>query len=124
MIRDFYYIFFFFNFQEVVKGAQLVFDMTKIRKTSATKAPEENFTCPTSPTDTPALSTYTIDDEFNLPISVAVSILLLYMLSGAALFMKLEKWPFFESFYFVYISVSTIGFGDIVPSVRKNILFQ
>ncbi len=106
------------NLQEVVKGVQLVFDMTKMRKTSASnKGLESSYPDPTSPTETPALSSYTIDDEFNLPISVAVAILLLYMLSGALLFMKLERWTLLESFYFVYISVSTIGFGDIVPSV-------
>lgn len=63
---------------------------------------------------------YTIDDEFNIPISLAISVLFLYTISGAALFAKLEGWPFFHSFYYVYISVSTIGFGDIVPSVSKT----
>lgn len=26
-----------------------------------------------------------------------------------------ESWDFFESFYFVFISMSTIGLGDLVP---------
>ncbi|KAI2803988.1 hypothetical protein BLOT_008128 [Blomia tropicalis] len=46
---------------------------------------------------------------------VAVTLLLLYMMAGAAVFTIWEKWTFFESFYFVYISLSTIGFGDYVP---------
>ncbi|XP_054167199.1 TWiK family of potassium channels protein 18-like isoform X2 [Oppia nitens] len=58
---------------------------------------------------------YEVDDEFNLPISVAVILLLLYMMIGAAVFTIWEDWSFFESFYFVYISLSTIGFGDYVP---------
>lgn len=58
---------------------------------------------------------FEVDDEFNLPISVAVTLLLLYMMAGAAVFTIWEKWTFFESFYFVYISLSTIGFGDYVP---------
>lgn len=58
---------------------------------------------------------FEVDDEFNLPISVAVILLLLYMMCGAAVFTIWEKWTFFESFYFVYISLSTIGFGDYVP---------
>lgn len=58
---------------------------------------------------------FEVDDEFNLPISVAVTLLLAYMMAGAAVFTLWEKWTFFESFYFVYISLSTIGFGDYVP---------
>ncbi|XP_063697234.1 potassium channel subfamily K member 18-like [Culicoides brevitarsis] len=56
-----------------------------------------------------------IDDEFNLPISLALSILIIYMLIGAAVYNIWEQWNFFESFYFVFISMSTIGFGDLVP---------
>ncbi|CAG2171548.1 unnamed protein product, partial [Oppiella nova] len=58
---------------------------------------------------------FEVDDEFNLPISVAVILLLSYMMIGAAAFTLWEDWSFFESFYFVYISLSTIGFGDYVP---------
>jgi hypothetical protein len=59
---------------------------------------------------------FEVDDEFNLPISVAVVLLLLYMMIGAAVFTIWEDWSFFEAFYFVYISLSTIGFGDYVPN--------
>ena len=66
---------------------------------------------------TPALSTYEVDDEFNLPISVAIVILLIYIFVGAVIYWTWEDWGFFESFYFVFISMSTIGFGDFVPKV-------
>lgn len=65
--------------------------------------------------DNETIPDFEVDDEFNLPISVAVVLLLLYMMMGAAVFTIWEKWTFFESFYFVYISLSTIGFGDYVP---------
>ncbi|KAF7490172.1 TWiK family of potassium channels protein 18 [Sarcoptes scabiei] len=65
--------------------------------------------------DDETIPDFEVDDEFNLPISVAVVLLLLYMMFGAAVFTIWEKWTFFESFYFVYISLSTIGFGDYVP---------
>ena len=66
---------------------------------------------------TPALSTFEVDDEFNLPISVAIVILLIYIFVGATIYWTWENWGFFESFYFVFISMSTIGFGDFVPQV-------
>lgn len=56
------------------------------------------------------IENYEIDDEFNLPISVAIALLSGYMLFGAALFCFMEdEWTFFEAFYFVFISISTIG---------------
>lgn len=55
------------------------------------------------------------DDEFNLPVSLAIILLLAYMMLGAIIFTIWEDWTFFESFYFVFISMSTIGFGDFVP---------
>ncbi|XP_013185154.1 muscle M-line assembly protein unc-89 [Amyelois transitella] len=71
----------------------------------------ENETDP----DTPAPSLYEIDDEFNLPISVAIFILVVYLIIGAVGYNMWETWSFFESFYFVFISMSTIGLGDLVP---------
>lgn len=55
------------------------------------------------------IQNYEIDDEFNLPISVAIVLLLTYMLFGAAIYCSWEGWTFFEAFYFVFISISTIG---------------
>jgi hypothetical protein len=69
------------------------------------------------PPGTPAISTFEVDDEFNLPISVAIVILLIYIFVGAIIYWTWENWGFFESFYFVFISMSTIGFGDFVPQV-------
>jgi len=71
---------------------------------------------------TPAPSAFEVDDEFNLPISVAITILLIYMFVGATIYYMWEDWGFFESFYFVFISMSTIGFGDFVPQVSSSFL--
>ncbi|CAK1541066.1 unnamed protein product [Leptosia nina] len=65
--------------------------------------------------DTPAPSVFEIDDEFNLPISVAIVILIIYIIIGAVGYSIWETWNFFESFYFVFVSMSTIGLGDLVP---------
>ncbi|XP_011645668.1 trichohyalin-like [Pogonomyrmex barbatus] len=120
--------------QEVMKGMQLVYDLAKFRRPSQMN-PEEieeiqrqqiqqpqtvlNLDANASETPgTPALSAFAIDDEFNLPISVAIVILLVYIFIGATLYSLWEDWNFFESFYFVFISMSTIGFGDYVPKMH------
>lgn len=73
--------------------------------------PQSDCDTPTTPMPDPI----EIDDEFNLPISLALFILIAYILIGALLYTFWEQWTFFESFYFVFISMSTIGFGDYVP---------
>ena len=62
---------------------------------------------------------YEVDENFNLPISVAIVILIIYILFGALMYSIWEDWTFLESFYFVFISISTIGFGDVVPEHPK-----
>ncbi|KAK0165125.1 hypothetical protein PV328_003674 [Microctonus aethiopoides] len=118
--------------QEVMKGVQLVYDFATFRRPSQMN-PEDleeikrqqtqtvlnlDANIPPSQPDTPgtpALSNFVIDDEFNLPISVAITILIAYIFVGATVYNIWEPWGFFESFYFVFISMSTIGFGDYVP---------
>jgi hypothetical protein len=47
----------------------------------------------------------------------AVVFLFLYLAAGAGLFMFWEEdWSFFEGFYFCFVTMTTIGFGDLVPS--------
>lgn len=46
----------------------------------------------------------------------AVAFLGLYLSAGAAIFYTWEDgWSFFEGFYFSFITVTTVGFGDLVP---------
>jgi hypothetical protein len=128
--------------QEVMKGVQLVYDFATFRRPSQMVGesggaapiarPEDvELQVPLNaqpqpsnlpldghePPGTPALSAFEVDDEFNLPISVAIVILLIYIFVGAVIYWTWENWGFFESFYFVFISMSTIGFGDFVPQV-------
>ncbi|KAJ8865810.1 hypothetical protein PR048_033332 [Dryococelus australis] len=125
--------------QEVMKGVQLVYDFATFqRRPSQMKTDEKEEeegddehreaqvplqSQPNTPhlsvdglePGTPAPSNFEIDDEFNLPISVAIVILLIYIFVGATIYFLWETWGFFEAFYFVFISMSTIGFGDFVP---------
>lgn len=49
-----------------------------------------------------------------------------YVCGGALLFSRWEDWKFLDGSYFCFISLSTIGFGDIVPgaSVYKSEVIQ
>lgn len=106
-----------------MKGVQMMYDITKFRRSSNMfegVVPDGQSGFPPTSPSTPALSVYTIDDEFNLPVSVAFIVLVIYIIFGAIVFCFEEGWGFFESFYFVFISMSTIGFGDFVPKVRRR----
>ncbi|XP_039481025.1 TWiK family of potassium channels protein 7 isoform X2 [Drosophila santomea] len=70
---------------------------------------------PETPTS-PYPETFEVDDEFNLPVSVASLLLITYILLGSFGFLIMEpSWTPLDAFYYVFISMSTIGFGDLVP---------
>ncbi|KAJ8984171.1 hypothetical protein NQ317_017824 [Molorchus minor] len=63
-----------------------------------------------------------ITDEFDdvqnvtVPLTICLMIMVGYICGGALLFCKWEEhWTFLDASYFCFISLSTIGFGDLVP---------
>lgn len=59
---------------------------------------------------------------FRFPVWLAVFIFIIYLCIGGFTFSLIERWSFFESFYFCFISLSTIGFGDVIPENKGTLL--
>lgn len=55
-----------------------------------------------------------------VPLWVIFIIFALYLFLGGMFFAYFEKWTFLNSMYFVFITVSTIGFGDLLPGLNDE----
>uniref|UniRef100_A0A8R1DNL7 Potassium channel domain-containing protein n=1 Tax=Caenorhabditis japonica TaxID=281687 RepID=A0A8R1DNL7_CAEJA len=60
-----------------------------------------------------------LDSYVSIPIFLIVTILLGYITLGAVILAMWEGWDFFSGFYFSFITMTTVGFGDIVPVKRE-----
>ncbi|VDM54975.1 unnamed protein product [Angiostrongylus costaricensis] len=65
-----------------------------------------------------------LEQYISIPVALIVMILLGYMAIGAVLLGSWENWQFFSGFYFSFITMTTIGFGDIVPINREFYLLD
>ncbi|CAF4730625.1 unnamed protein product [Rotaria sp. Silwood1] len=53
--------------------------------------------------------------KVTIPISVTLSLLSSYLILGALLFSEWENWKFLDGAYFCFVTLATIGLGDLVP---------
>ncbi|XP_064618671.1 TWiK family of potassium channels protein 9-like [Lineus longissimus] len=58
--------------------------------------------------------------KVRVPISLCLLVILLYILAGALLFSRWESWDPLTGSYFCFVTLSTIGFGDIVPGTQLD----
>lgn len=65
-------------------------------------------------TDDDESSTYD-PQRVTVPLTLCVAIMVGYIWGGAILFSEWEEWNILDGSYFCFVSLSTIGFGDIVP---------
>ncbi|KAK6101759.1 Ion channel family protein [Brugia pahangi] len=65
-----------------------------------------------------------LEQYVSIPILLIVGTLLGYITIGAVLLALWEHWDFFSGFYFSFITMTTVGFGDIVPVKQEYFLFD
>jgi len=58
------------------------------------------------------------------PVLLCLCIMVCYICGGAFVLTRLESWTFLDGSYFCFMSLSTIGFGDLVPGgmVSQNLV--
>lgn len=54
--------------------------------------------------------------QINKEILFAVAVVAVLVLSGTLFFNKYEEWSYIDSFYFSTMTLTTIGYGDLVPT--------
>uniref|UniRef100_A0AC35FSZ3 Potassium channel domain-containing protein n=1 Tax=Panagrolaimus sp. PS1159 TaxID=55785 RepID=A0AC35FSZ3_9BILA len=57
-----------------------------------------------------------------LPLEMAICFLVVWILIGAGIFCLFEKWDYFTSIYFFYISLVTIGLGDVTLEPKTAVI--
>ncbi|CAJ0947085.1 unnamed protein product, partial [Mesorhabditis belari] len=64
-----------------------------------------------------------MEDELRIPVFMVLLVLLAYTAIGGILFQHWENMEYFEAFYFCFITMATVGFGDIVPTEQVYMFF-
>ncbi|XP_033150264.1 uncharacterized protein LOC108607094 [Drosophila busckii] len=54
------------------------------------------------------------------PILLCFTMVSIYIGFGAMVMYRLENWPIVDGIYFCFMSLSTIGFGDMLPTLRRD----
>ena len=62
-------------------------------------------------------------DKLKIEIIISSTALLGWIGIGTALFHRLESWTWIQSFYFSVCTITTVGYGDLVPTSEASRLF-
>jgi len=70
-----------------------------------------------------SLLTDSVNSRVPLRIKFAVIILVIVWLVGAVVYHEIERWRWIDSLYFAAVTLTTVGFGDHVPTTDVGKLF-
>jgi hypothetical protein len=59
-------------------------------------------------------------DPYTRRLIVAVSVVIGYLSFGTVAFHQLEGWRYFDAFYFSSITLTTVGYGDLLPTTDAS----
>jgi hypothetical protein len=89
---------------------------TTITSTTLPITPSPNNENPSSTNVVELVDNFNVDyRKTTIPISVTLSLLTSYLILGAVLFSEWENWKFLDGAYFCFVTLATIGLGDLVP---------
>ncbi|KER32653.1 hypothetical protein X801_03311, partial [Opisthorchis viverrini] len=94
----------------IKSGSQIVLTERKQERHSVSSEPNKRR-IHTSETKPPVVEA----EKVAVPISLTLCMMAVYIVVGATVFTFWEEKDFISSSYFCFVTLSTIGFGDIVP---------
>lgn len=73
--------------------------------------------------DSSELQTVNNSQEFHLSLKIVVSMVTAYLAAGTVLFSLWEEWSLVESFYYCFMTLTSIGLGGYVPRNMPHAVF-
>lgn len=62
-------------------------------------------------------------DPLRFRLSINLIIFFAVLISGTLIFASLEGWSFLNAFYYVIVTIATVGYGDILPTTSTGKIF-
>lgn len=87
----------------------------RVRRRDAELAPTADKKAKNIMNDEVGKETYMPTDMVIVPIMVNLIIIFVFLFVGAVIFAAWEGWDIASSIYFCFVTLTTIGFGDMVP---------
>lgn len=63
-------------------------------------------------------------EERKRSVLISISLVAVYIVVGAAIYTSWEEWEYFDAIYFIFISLTTVGLGDVYPNHPKYFILS